>query len=60
MKLLTSELFILRSVMSADTNALHRCNEKVENFEGPEKELLAEDSPIRDCLLAETLSGKQG
>jgi hypothetical protein len=32
--------------MSADTNALHRSIAKVSNLEGPEEELVAEDSPI--------------
>jgi hypothetical protein len=36
--------------MSADTNALHRSVAKVANLEGPEEALVAEDSPIRDCL----------
>jgi hypothetical protein len=35
--------------MSADTNSLHRSVAKVANLEGPEEELVAEDSPIRDC-----------
>jgi hypothetical protein len=33
--------------MSADTNALHRSFAKVANLEGPEEELVAENSPIR-------------
>jgi hypothetical protein len=36
--------------MSADTNSLHSSVTKVENLEGPEEELVAEDSLIRDCL----------
>jgi hypothetical protein len=32
--------------MSADTNVLHRSVAKVAIFEGPEEELVAEDSPI--------------
>jgi hypothetical protein len=40
------ELFILKSGMSADTDVA-----KVANLEGPEEELVAEDSPVRDCLL---------
>jgi hypothetical protein len=41
MKFLTLGLFTLRSVISADTHALHRCVSKVANLEGPEKELVA-------------------
>jgi hypothetical protein len=36
--------------MYADTNALHRSLAKVANLEGPEEELVTEDSPIRDRL----------
>jgi hypothetical protein len=43
-------LFILKSGISVYTNALHRSVAKVANLEGPEEELVAEDSPIRDCL----------
>jgi hypothetical protein len=32
-----------------DTHSLHRSVAKVANLEGPEEELVAEDSPIRDC-----------
>jgi hypothetical protein len=36
--------------MSADTNVLSRSVAEVENLEGSEEELVAEDLPIRDCL----------
>jgi hypothetical protein len=36
--------------MSADTNALHGSVAKVANLEGPEVELRAEDSSVKDCL----------
>lgn len=35
--------------MSVDTSVLHISVEKVENMRGPEEDLVAEDSPIRDC-----------
>lgn len=40
--------------MSVDTNALHRCH-KMANMVGSEV-LVAEDSPIKDCL-SDILSG---
>jgi hypothetical protein len=33
--------------MCVEINALHRSVTKVANLEGPEEELVAEDSPIR-------------
>jgi hypothetical protein len=47
---LTFGLFILKSNMSVDANALHRSLAKVADLRGPEEELVAEDSPVRDCL----------
>jgi hypothetical protein len=45
-----AQLFILKSGMYADTNALHRSVTKVENLEDQEEDIVADDSPIRDCL----------
>jgi hypothetical protein len=42
-------LFVLKSVMSVDTNALCRSDAKVANL-SPEEDLTAESSPIRHCL----------
>jgi hypothetical protein len=36
--------------MSADTNALQRSVAEVTSMEGPEEKLVAEDSPISNCL----------
>jgi hypothetical protein len=36
--------------MSSDTNVLHRSAAEVVNFESPEEEFAAEDSPITYCL----------
>jgi hypothetical protein len=36
--------------MSADTESLHRSLTAVKSLEGPEEELVTEDSPIRHCL----------
>jgi hypothetical protein len=47
-------LFVLKSGMSADTNALLRYVTKMANLEGPEEELVAEDSPVRDCLTGQS------
>lgn len=43
-------MFSFKSGMSVDWNALHRPVVKVSNRESPEEELVAEESPLKDCI----------